>query len=77
MKTALKALGVFLLVVGILLALSPLLHWAYNPALTQMQVLIECWRQFVGGAVMCVIGMAIATKMQRDKTATITRGGGQ
>ena len=65
---AIKAIMWLLLVAGGLLILSPLVDWARNPVLTQMQLFIEHWGRFAGGVVLCVSGMAIASKMdQKNK----------
>lgn len=53
-----KVAGWLLLVVGLFLFICPMVYWVKNPELTQMQVLMEYWGEFLGGVVLVFIGTA-------------------
>ena len=51
-----KIVGWTMIAVGLLYFFSPMVYWVKNPELTQMQLFIECWWQFLGGLAMAVTG---------------------
>jgi uncharacterized protein Usg len=50
-------LGVFLFITGTLLMIYVAYTWATNPELTQMQIFMDCWIEWLSGAVL--IGTSI------------------
>jgi uncharacterized membrane protein YfcA len=61
-----KILGIILLVIGMSMVIHPVVFWAKNPELTQMQVSIETWPYAVAGFITATLGFYLFLKDKID-----------